>query len=367
MNVPYVNLAAQHAPLKAELLRAAERVLVAGQFVLGPEVDEFEKRFAGLCRVPHAVGLNSGTDALILALRVLGIGPGDEVITAPNTFVATVSAIALTCAKPVLVDVRDDLNIDPALIEPAITPRTKAIIPVHLTGRPADMEPIMAIARRRDLYVVEDAAQAVLAEYDGRSVGSFGDLGCFSLHPLKTLNACGDAGVVTTADEGWAQRLRVLRNIGLETRDNAVAWAGNSRLDTLQAALVMVKLRHLAEWTEARRANAAFYRTALSDLPAVRVPAESPREKCVYHTFVVQAERRDELRAFLAGKGVGTAIHYPIPIHLQTAGLSLGYGKGAFPVAENQAARILSLPVHQGLRREEAEYVVAQIRAFYGL
>jgi dTDP-4-amino-4,6-dideoxygalactose transaminase len=184
---------------------------------------------------------------------------------------------------------------------------------------------------------------------------------------VKTLNACGDGGVVTTANEGWATQLRSMRNIGLETRDNAVVWGGNSRLDTLQAAMVMVKLRHLAAWTETRRANAAFYRAGLRDVPAVRVPAEGPREKCVYHTFVVQAERRDELKAFLAGKGVGTAIHYPIPVHLQTVGLRLGYGQGAFPVAERQAARILSLPVHQGLSREEIEYVVAQIRAFCGV
>lgn len=367
MAVPFVDIAGQHVALKDELMQAMEQILATGQFILGPHVDEFERAFAERCGVPFAIGVNSGTDALILAMRVLGIGPGDEVITVPNTFVATVSAIALVGATPVLVDVRDDMNMDPARIARAVTPRTKALIPVHLTGRPADMRPIMDLAERHNLKVIEDAAQAILAEYKGCPVGAFGDLGCFSLHPLKTLNACGDGGVITTRDESLNRKLRVMRNIGLETRENAVVWSGNSRLDTLQAAFLLVKMKHLDAWTQSRRANAAFYRAHLAGVPGIKVPVDGPHEKNVYHTFVIQCQERDRLKAFLAEKGVGTAVHYPIPIHLQTAAKGLGYGNGAFPVAERLADSILSLPVYPALTPDQLDYVVRQIRAFHGV
>ena len=363
--VPYVDLAGQHRPLKAELLKAAGEVIDSGRFILGPQVEAFEREFARLCGARYAVGLNSGTDALILALRALGVGPGDEVITAANSFVASASCAALLGAKPVLVDVRPDFNIDPAAVEKAVTPRTKAIIPVHLTGRPADMDPLLAIAARRGIPVVEDCAQAVLAEHRGRRVGSLGAAGCFSLHPLKTLNACGDAGVLVTSDEKIHDSVKTLRNLGLRTRDNCVVWSGNSRLDTLQAAMLLVKLKYLDAWTRARRENAAFYQEALAGVPGVLVPKDAPREKAVYHTFIIQAERRDALKDFLAENGVETAVHYPRPIHLQDAAASLGRGRGSFPEAERQAERILSLPVHPDLSRAQLRRVADLVRSFY--
>jgi dTDP-4-amino-4,6-dideoxygalactose transaminase len=364
--VRYVDLAGQHRPLKAEILDAVGRVLDHGRFILGPEVEELERRFADLCGARFAVGVNSGTDALVLALRALGLGPGDEVITVPNSFIATTAAIRLAGARPVLVDVGDDGNLDPEKIESALGPRTRAILPVHLTGRPADMDPILEIARSSGLPVVEDCAQAVLAEYRGRRVGSFGRMGCFSFHPLKTLNCCGDGGILTTDDGELDRRLRVLRNLGLETRENCVAWSGNSRLDTLEAAILLVKLRRVEGWTEKRRAHARYYREALRDIPGLRTPEERSHEKAVYHTFVIRAERRDELRQHLAENGVETAIHYPLPIHLQSAAAELGYGPGSFPEAEEQARSILSLPIYPELEQADLEHVAAAIRRFYG-
>jgi dTDP-4-amino-4,6-dideoxygalactose transaminase len=364
--IPYVNIAGQHAPIRAELLEAIGTVIDRGQFILGEEVSLFEQRFAALCGVRYAVAVHSGTAALILALRALGIGPGDEVITVPNSFVASTSCIALVGARPVLVDVREDYNLDPTQLEQAITAQTKAILPVHLTGRPADMEPIMKIAKAYGLHVVEDCAQAVLAEYQGQPVGSFGTIGCFSLHPLKTLNACGDGGVLTTYDATLYERLKVLRNLGLQTRDSCVVWSSNSRLDTLQAAILLVKMKYLQSWTDQRRAHAAFYSSTLADLPQLQVPKDKPHEKAVYHTYVIQAERRDALKTSLTEQGIGTAIHYPIPIHLQKVAHGLGYCRGSFPVAERQAERILSLPVYPELTSDELAYIAHTIRAFYG-
>jgi dTDP-4-amino-4,6-dideoxygalactose transaminase len=356
---------AQHAQIKQELLAAIAGVIDEGQFILGRQVDEFERRFAELCGARFAVGVNSGTDALTLALRALGIGPGDEVITVPNSFVATVSCIALLGARPVFVDVRDDYNINPAQLVRVISPRTKAILPVHLTGRPADMDPILEVAQARKLHVIEDCAQAVMAEYRGRRVGSFGTIGCFSLHPLKTLNACGDGGVLTTQDESLYEKIKVLRNVGLRTRDECIVWSSHSRLDTLQAALLLVKMKYLDAWTEKRRANACFYQRALAGVPGLQVPVDRAYEKAVYHVFVVQAERRSELKSYLAAKGVETAIHYPIPIHLQEAAASLGYGLGSFPVTERQAERILSLPVYPEIQQTGLDYIACSVREFY--
>jgi dTDP-4-amino-4,6-dideoxygalactose transaminase len=365
VRVPYVNLADQHAPLKAELLAAVESVLDSGQFILGDDVQQFEQRFAELCRVRCAVGVNSGTDALYLALQALGIGPGDEVISVPNSFIATTAAIVMVGARPVFVDIGDDGNMDPALLEGAITPRTRAVLPVHLTGRPADMDPILAVAQKHGLPVVEDCAQAVLAESRGRRVGSFGAVGCFSLHPLKTLNACGDGGVLTTNDPALAERLRVRRNLGLRTRDDCVVWSGNSRLDNLQAAILLVKLRYLERWTVRRRMNAAFYRAALEGVPDVTLPGERPWERAVYHTFVIQAERRDELKQYLLQQGIETAIHYPVPIHLHRAAAGLNLPRGSFPVSERQADRILSLPVYPELTEVQRQAVADAIREFF--
>ena len=365
LKVPYVNLAAQHSPIKDELMAAIGRVIDSGRFVLGSEVDEFEERFAELAGGRFAVGLNSGTDALIFGLKALGIGEGDEVITAPNSFLASASSIALLGATPVFVDVGKDYNLDPGLLEAAITPRTKAIMPVHLTGKATDMDGVMSVAHKHNIFVIEDCAQAVCAEHNGKRVGSFGEVGCFSLHPLKTLNACGDGGVVTTNDENLYQQFKLLRNHGLRTRDNGMMWAFNSRLDTMQAAVLLTKLDHVEDWTEGRRANAVAYRERLSGLDEVALPVEEPHQRSVYHTFVIQAERREKLRSFLSDRGVGTAIHYPIPIHLQDAAAELGYAKGSFPVAEHQAERILSIPIYPELSLDEITYVADCIRSFY--
>ena len=364
-SVPYVDLVSQHAEMKEELLDAIGDVLDHGKFILGQEVEEFEGRFAELCGVRHAVGLNSGTDALILTLKALGIGHGDEVITAPNSFIASAGCIALVGAVPVFVDVGDDYNIDPTLIEAALTPRTRAIIPVHLTGRPADMDTITSIASAHNLHVIEDAAQAVTAQYKGRPVGSLGSAGCFSLHPLKTLNACGDGGVMTTDDTDIFRRVSLSRNLGLKTREEATIWSSNSRLDTIQAAILLVKLRYLNDWTEKRRANARYYQQHLADVAQVQVPLDKPYERAVYHTFVVQADSRDDLSRYLADHGIGTGIHYPIPIHLQEAASHLEYEPGSFPVVEQHSQRILSLPVHHGLGEADTRHVVTAIREFY--
>lgn len=363
--IPYVDIAAQHAAIKAELMAEIGRVLDHGQFILGEQVAEFEQRFAALCGVRYAVGVNSGTDALILALKAVGVGRGDEVITAPNSFVASTACIRLLGARPVFVDVREDCNIDPGKIAAALSPSTKAILPVHLTGRPCEMDPVLQLAEAKEVPIIEDCAQAVIAEYKGRRVGSFGAIGCFSLHPLKTLNACGDGGVLTTNDPELYQQLQILRNIGLRTRDDCVVWSHNSRLDTLQAAILLVKLRYLEHWTERRRENACSYQERLAGLPEVQVPVETAAERSVYHTFVIQADRRDDLLGFLSARGIGSAIHYPVPIHLSTAGKELGYPEGSFPVAERQARRILSLPVYPELTAAQLDRVSETIHEFY--
>lgn len=362
VSVPYVDLAGQHAAIKSELLEAADRVLDHGQFILGPEVGQFEQEFGRISGTTFAVGLNSGTDALILALRALEVGPSDEIITPPNSFVASASCIAMVGARPVFVDVRNDFNLDPELLDRALTARTKGIVVVHLTGRPADMDAIMAFARRNGLFVIEDAAQAVGACYRGKPVGSFGTFGCFSLHPLKTLNACGDAGVLTTSDPLLYDKVIALRNVGLRGRGDAIYWSGHSRLDTLQAAMLLVKLRYWEEWTEQRRRNAGFYQRAL--VGCVEVPVDRPEERAVYHTFVIQAERRNTLKIFLESRGVGTAIHYPVPIHLTSVGAGLGYARGSFPVTERLAERILSLPIYPELSQEQLDYVASSILEF---
>ena len=367
MKVPYVNLPVQHVPIKAELLAAVSKVMDHGLFILGPELDEFERQFAALCGSKYALGVNSGTDALILALKALEIGPGDEVITVSNSFVASTSCITMAGARPVLVDVRDDYNIDPGLIEEAITSRTKAILPVHLTGRPADMDRIMYIAQRNGLQVIEDCAQATGATYKSRAVGSFGTVGCFSLHPIKTLNACGDGGVLTTDDAGLYDQIKMLRNHGLRSRDDCVVWSMNSRLDTVQAAMLLVKLKYLDGWTEERRRVAGFYQRKLLDLEQVQTPVDEPFERAVYHTFIIQAQRRDALQVYLAKKGVETVVTYPTPIHLKQAAGELCYGVGSFPVTERQAKQMLNLPVYGELEEDQLEYVVDCVRKFYSL
>jgi dTDP-4-amino-4,6-dideoxygalactose transaminase len=330
---------------------------------MGPELDVFEARFAEYCGVKYAIGVGSGTSALLLTLRALGIGDGDEVITAPNSFVASASSIALAGARPIFADVREDFNLDPVQVESVITPRTKAIMPVHLTGRPADMESILEIATNNDLFVIEDCAQAVGAKYRGQRVGGFGVAGCFSLHPLKTLNAAGDAGVVVTDDLALYKTLRKARNHGLLNRDQCEFFSYNSRLDTIQAASLLVKMDYLKQWINERRARANFYVTTIGDL--VQVPREMPHEYCVYHTFMIKTTQREALRRHLLTEGIQTAIHYPIPIHLQPASASYGYRLGDFPVCERQAGEILSLPVHSLASWGQMHHVSSSIRRFF--
>ena len=364
--IPYVDLAQQHRPLRDELLAAVGSVIDSGQFILGEETERFEKEFAALCGTKYAVGLNSGTDALILALKAFGIGPGDEVITAPNSYLASASCVALAGATPKFADVREDLNIDPVAVEKAITPRTKAIIPVHLTGKPAAMTELREIAQKHKLELVEDAAQAVGATLNGKAVGSFSRAGCFSLHPLKNLNACGDAGILVTDDEQVYQKVRLLRSHGQPNRNDCTEFSMVSRLDSVQAAMLRVKMRYLNDVTKRRRDNAARYRSKLGSLSSrLQCPSDGPGEFCVYHTFVVQADKRDELVAHLDKKGIGTAIHYPTPIHLMTVGRNMGHREGDFPVCERLAKRILSLPIYPELTPAEIDRIADAIAEFY--
>ena len=363
--VPYVALDQQFAAESASLLARLQRTLASGQWVAGPEVAELETRLAARLGASECIAVGSGTDALILSLRALGIGPGDEVITAPNSFIATASAIVQVGATPVFADVLPDQNIDPARVAAAITSRTRAILPVHLSGRTAPMLELLELARRHGLRVIEDAAQAIDARRNGRAAGTFGDLGCFSCHPLKNLNAAGDAGFILANDAEVGQRLRRLRSNGLVDRETALEWGVVSRLDSLQAAVLLERLPALDGVTDARRANAQRYRELLDGIPQLFLPPCRPEEHNVFHTFVIQVDRRDELQAFLRERGIGTAIHYKIPIHLQPAARALGHGPGSFPVAERQATRILSLPVHQFLTPADVAYVAARVREFF--
>lgn len=363
MKVPYVNLREQHAPLKKEILKAVSALLESSEFILGQEVKKLEERFAKYCGTKYAIGVNSGTDALFLALKAVGVKPGDEVITAPNSFLATATCIVAAGAKPVFVDVRDDQNIDPSLIEEKITPQTKAIMPVHLTGKAADMDPILKIAKKYGLDVIEDAAQAIGTKYRGKRAGSFGSINAFSLHPLKTLNACGDGGMVTTDSEEYFNKIVQLRNIGLKNRTESDHWGYNSRLDSIQAAIVNIKFKHIDKWIAQRRKNADYYRKHLSGV--VQCPTEESFERCAYHLFVIQAERRDELHSYLLKNGIDTKIHYPIPIHLQKCAEFFGYEKGDFPNVEKQSKRILSIPIYQTLKKSQLDLVIEKIQKFY--
>lgn len=362
-SVPYVSLAPAASDVKRELLDAFETVLDSGQYILGSQVSAFEREFADRCGAKFAVGVASGTCSLHLVLREIGLSEGDEVITVPNSFVATAATIALAGARPVFVDIRPDLNIDPSLIEAAVTPRTKAIVPVHLTGRPAPMQEIMDIAERHNLFVLEDAAQAIDAKINGRSVGSWGDAACFSLHPLKNLRAIGDGGMMATNEQCLSDRIAQSRNHGLNGRDQCDFWGFNCRLDEVQAAMLRVQLKHLDNWTEERRRLAFRYNELLS--PYVDVPVEGPGEYCVYQTYMVQADRRDELNHYLNENGVQALVHYPTPLHLQPAARDLGYTDNDFPVTMAASARILSLPIFLGLSGSQQDRVVELIAEFY--
>lgn len=364
MRVNYLDLEKQFRD--EGIWNVIKEQLKASQFILGSEVERFELNFAQLCQTRFSLGVNSGTDALFLAMKALNIGAGDEVITVPNSFIATTGSIIAAGAKPVFVDVGSDYNINPELIEPAITPRTKAIIPVHLTGNPADMIRIMEIASKHNLFVIEDACQAVMATINNQPVGSFGHIGCFSLHPLKNLNVCGDAGVVTTNSEDCYKKIKLLRNHGLKNRDEIECFGYNSRLDTLQAAVANYVLQNLTGITEARRKNALIYDFELKEMAdSVVLPPRKPDVQQVFHTYIIQVKDRKGLMDYLAQHGVETKIHYPIPINLQKPCQGLGYQKGDFPVCEKQAESILTLPVHQYLKEEEVYYVAGLIKGYY--
>jgi dTDP-4-amino-4,6-dideoxygalactose transaminase len=363
MRVPYLALD-RHFD-HDELAAALRSHLTNTDFVLGESVTRFEQEFARLSGSEYAVGVNSGTDALFLALKALDIGPGDEVVTAPNSFIATAGAIVAAGARPVFADVGADYNLDPERVAAAITPRTRAILPVHLTGNPAPMPTLLALAGQRGLALIEDAAQAVAATLDGKSVGAFGSAGCFSLHPLKNLPVGGDGGVVTTSSAELAERLRRLRNHGLRNRDEIAHFGFNSRLDSMQATIARFGLAGLAAITESRRRHAARYDALLAGVGGVVIPPRRANAHQVFHTYVVQVEARDALMTYLAGQGIDTKIHYPIPIHLQAPCRDLGYGPGDFPVCEDQARRILSLPINEHLTDAQIDHVADCIRRFY--
>ena len=362
--VPFLDLQAQMASIRAEVDAALKRVLDSCRFVLGPEVEAFESEFSEFVQSQHSVAVNSGTSALHLALLALGIGPGDEVVTVSMTFVATVAAIRYTGATPVFVDIEPGrYTMDPAQLEEAITERTKAILPVHLYGQAADMDPILAIAAKHGLPVIEDAAQAHGALYKGKAVGSLGDMACFSFYPGKNLGACGEGGLVTTKNEELAQTLRCLRDWGQSKRYHHRLKGYNYRMDAFQGAILRIKLRRLREWSQARQTHAQHYREQLKDT-VLTLPTEAEPGGHVYHIFAVRHPQRDALKAHLQERGIHTGLHYPIPVHLLEAHADLAYKKCQFPVSEALAAEELSLPMFAELTADQRKQVQAAVESW---
>jgi dTDP-4-amino-4,6-dideoxygalactose transaminase len=366
MKVPFLDLKAQYHSISEEIDIALHQVIGTTAFSGGPFVTRFEEQFAEFCQCKYAVGVGSGTEALWLALLALGIGQGDEVITVPNTFIATVEAISLCGATPVFVDVDEQsCTMNPLLLEAAITPRTKAVIPVHLYGQMADMDPIMDIARKHGLFVVEDACQAHGAEYKGRPAGSLGDAGCFSFYPGKNLGAYGEAGGVVTSHPEVDQKIRKLRDHGQSRKYFHEVIGVNSRMDGLQGAVLGVKLRHLPDWNEARRRNAELYRTMLRGVDGLSLPIEMDYAKHIYHIFAVRVRNRDAFMAALTQQDIGCGIHYPVPIHLQEAYGFMGMARGSFPLAEKCADEMVSLPMFPELTEEQIELVADVISRYF--
>jgi dTDP-4-amino-4,6-dideoxygalactose transaminase len=365
--IPLVDLHAQYETIKPEIDAAIQRTIDNTAFILGPEAKKFEEHFAAFCNVKHAIGLDSGTAALHLALLALGVGAGDEVITTTHTFIATSEAIVLTGARPVLVDIDPrTYNIDARKIEAAITPRTKAIIPVHLYGQPAEMDPIVEVAKKHNLRVIEDAAQAHGADYRGRRIGSIGDMACFSFYPGKNLGAYGDAGALVTNDDELAHKIRMLRDHGRTTKYEHEMTGFGYRLDGIQGAVLDVKLKHLPEWNAARRAHADYYTELLANVDdSIVTPYELPHVRAVYHLYVIRTRQRDELLQYLKDQNIEAGIHYPVPLHLQPVYKNLGYNQGAFPETEKAANEILSLPLYPELTHAQMERVVETMREFY--
>ncbi len=363
--VPQLDLSAQYAAIGGEIRTAVERVMASQQFVLGREGAALEEEIAKLCGVAHGVGLASGTDALILALRACGVQAGDEVLLPPFTFVATASAVSALGAKPVFADIRPDTyNINPSELARRVTPRTRAIVIVHLYGLAADMDPILAFAKSRKLPVIEDNAQAIGASYKGRRTGSFGDAACLSFYPTKNLGAYGDAGMVVTNSAELAARIRTLRNHGQAEKYLSSEPGWNSRLDEIQAAILRVKLRHLANWQRARQSHAAEYNRLFSQIPGVMPPLAPEGFEHVYHQYTIRVEKRDALQNFLSERKIGSAVYYPYPLHLQPLYSRLGHKAGDFPHAERAAQEVLSLPMYPELRKEQIARVVETIAEF---
>ncbi len=369
MTVPLLDLKAQYAPLRDSILEAVTRVCDSQRFIMGPEVEGLERELEAYLHTPHAIGLSSGTDAVLAALMALNIGPGDEVITSTYSFFATAGCIARVGARPVLVDIEaDTFNINPGAAIAAITPRTKAIVPVHLFGQSADLMPILEAASRHHIPIIEDAAQAIGAMYRARQVGNWGAIGCFSFFPSKNLGAFGDGGLVTASDAAIGHRLRLIRNHGMEPKYFHHLIGGNFRIDALQAAVLRVKLPHLASWSHARRRNASLYRALFEDaglIGTVCLPIEAPHRTHIYNQFVVRVPDRDRLRAHLDASGIGSEVYYPAPFHLQACFSDLGYPPGAFPVAEAAANESLALPIYPELTEQQQSAVVRAIRTYY--
>lgn len=366
MKVPFLDLKAQLLPISEEIDDALKQVLGTCAFSGGPFVESFEQQFASFCQCSHAIGVGSGTEALWLALLALGVGEGDEVITVPNTFIATAEAISLCGASPVFVDVDEEsYTMNPALLEAAITPQTKAVIPVHLYGQMADMDPIIEIARRHGLYVIEDACQAHGAKYKGKLAGSIGDAGCFSFYPGKNLGAYGEAGGVVTNNFELASKIKMLRDHGQSSKYYHEVVGVNSRMDGFQGAVLNVKLKYLTAWNEARIRNAELYKLKLADIVDVKLPEKMDYAHHVNHLFAIRVLNRDAFMAALTDKWIGCGVHYPLPIHLQTAYGFLGKGKGSYPIAEKCADELVSLPMFPELKEEQIEYVTAEIKRYF--
>ncbi len=364
MKVPFIDLQAQHRALRDELNQAMQRVMERADFALGEDVVRFEEEFGEFCGTRYAVGLDSGLSALELGLRAFGIGPGDEVIVPAHTFIATAAAVTFSGARPILVDVDPvTYNMDVAQLEAAITPRTRAILPVHLYGLPAEMDAILGWADKHGLVVIEDACQAHGATYKGRRAGSLGHAAAFSFYPTKNLGGCGDAGIMVTDDAQVAERVRAMRNCGQKVKGRHELPPFNHRMDTLQAAVLRVKLRYLEGWIEARRRNAALYTQLLTGNRVV-TPTERSDSRHVYHLYVVRTPQRDALQAYLRERGIGAAIHYPVPIHLQPFYAEDGFRRGQFPVTESLCDEILSLPMFPEMTAEQVAYVAEQVVEF---
>ncbi len=364
MTVPLLDLKLQFNEIADEIRSAIDEVLESQRFILGPTVAEFEKEVAAYCGAQHAIGVSSGTDAILVSLIALGIGPGDEVVTTPFTFFSTAGCISRVCAKPVFVDIDPrTFNINPELVEAALTEKSKAIMPVHLFGQCAKMDPILEAAKKHKLHVIEDAAQAIGAIYSGRKAGTMGDLGCFSFFPSKNLGGFGDGGMVVTNDAELAEKTRMLRAHGSKPKYHHSLIGGNFRLDALQAAILRVKLKYLDSWSERRRQNAAVYDQLFADLPVV-TPHIERHNVSIYNQYVVRVEGRDSLRSSLKDAGIGTEVYYPLPLHLQKCYEHLGHREGDFPEAEKAAAESLAIPVFPELTREQQDYVVERIAAF---